>query len=82
MQTDLASPPTKTETLLYVTGLSKRYLRGGLLSRKRTQVQALHSVELTLRAGSTLALIGASGSGKSTLARCLVCLEKADTGEI
>ena len=82
MQTDLASPATKTETLLYVTGLSKRYLRGGLLSRKRTQVQALHSVELTLRAGSTLALIGASGSGKSTLARCLVCLEKADTGEI
>lgn len=82
MQTDLAPPATTTETLLYVTGLSKRYLRGGLLSRKRTQVQALCGIDLTLRAGATLALIGASGSGKSTLARCLVCLEKADTGEI
>lgn len=62
--------------------LSKRYVQGRWLSRNRVQVQALSGVELTLGAGSTLALVGASGSGKSTLARCLVCLEKADAGKI
>ena len=82
MQTDLAASATKTETLLHAAGLSKRYLRGRWLACTRARVQALHNVELTLRAGSTLALIGASGSGKSTLARCLACLEKADAGEI
>lgn len=67
---------------MHAAGLSKRYVQGGWLSRRRRPVQALCEVELTLRAGSTLALVGASGSGKSTLARCLACLEKADAGEI
>lgn len=82
MQTDSASPARTAKVVLHVAGLSKRYVQGGWLSRKRVQVQALSEVELTLRAGSTLALVGASGSGKSTLARCLVCLEKAAAGEI
>lgn len=80
MQTELAPPIAGTETLLRVAGLSKRYTQGGWLSR--TQVQALSDVELTVRPGSTLALIGASGSGKSTLARCVAGLEKPDAGEI
>jgi len=42
----------------------------------------LHSINLTIRAGTTVALLGASGSGKSTLARCLACLEEPDSGEI
>jgi len=80
MQTDLAPTIVGTETLLRVAGLSKRYTQGGWLSR--TRVRALRDVDLILRSGSTLALIGASGSGKSTLARCLACLEMPDAGEI
>lgn len=68
--------------LLRVVNLSKGYARGGWLSRRRSRVEALRCVDLEIRAGSTLALIGRSGSGKSTLARCLACLEKPDSGEI
>jgi ABC-type glutathione transport system ATPase component len=39
-------------------------------------------VNLILRAGRTLALIGESGSGKTTLAMCLAALERPDKGEI
>lgn len=71
-----------TGILLATNGLSKRYKRGGWLSKRGKEVLALNGVCLSIRAGSTLALIGASGSGKSTLARCLACLEEPDSGEI
>jgi ABC-type microcin C transport system duplicated ATPase subunit YejF len=70
------------ETLLSVANLHKSYVQGRPLVRSRQQIDALRGVGLQLRAGSTLALIGASGSGKSTLARCLACLERPDAGEI
>ncbi|HWX54034.1 MAG TPA: dipeptide/oligopeptide/nickel ABC transporter ATP-binding protein [Verrucomicrobiae bacterium] len=70
------------QVLLRGVALSKQYRRGGWLSGRSSPVAALHTVDFTIRAGSTLALIGASGSGKSTLARCLACLEKPDSGEI
>jgi len=75
-------PLIETDTLLRAANLRKRYRQGRWLSRRRHQVEALRGVGLTLRAGSTVALIGASGSGKSTVARCLACLEKPDAGEI
>ena len=74
--------PQSTEAVLRCTRLSKRYTQGGWLSKNRREVQALKDVTLSVRAGSTLALIGESGSGKSTLARCLTCLEPPDSGEI
>jgi peptide/nickel transport system ATP-binding protein len=76
------SERTESETLLHTVNLQKRYTQGGRLSPRRHQVEALRGVDLKVRAGSTLALIGVSGSGKSTLARCLACLEKPDFGEI
>lgn len=68
--------------LLRAVNLSKRYIRGGWLSSRRSPVEVLRAVDLKIRAGSTVALIGSSGSGKSTLARCLACLEEQDSGEI
>src|SRR6267154_1278972 len=79
MQSDLPQP---NNAVLRCTRLSKRYTQGGWLSKNRREVQALKDVSLSVRTGSTLALIGESGSGKSTLARCLTCLEQPDSGEI
>jgi len=43
---------------------------------------ALHNINLTIKKGETLAVIGGSGSGKSTLLQLLVGLIRPDSGEI
>jgi ABC-type dipeptide/oligopeptide/nickel transport system ATPase subunit len=45
-------------------------------------VQSLEGIDLVLRPGSIVAVLGRSGSGKSTLARCLAGFETPDSGEI
>jgi peptide/nickel transport system ATP-binding protein len=68
--------------LLEVRGLSKKFVQRRLLSRKEFVVQSLDGIDLSLAAGSTVAVLGRSGSGKSTLARCLAGFETPDSGEI
>ena len=68
--------------LLEVRGLSKKFVQKRLLSRKEFVVQSLDGIDLSLAAGSTVAVLGRSGSGKSTLARCLAGFETPDSGEI
>lgn len=55
-----------------VTGLSKRH---------GTQ-EVLADLDLVVRAGEIVALLGPSGSGKSTLLRCISHLESWDAGQI
>lgn len=43
---------------------------------------AVDDVSLDVHAGEILGLVGASGSGKSTVARCLVDLERPDSGDV
>ncbi len=45
-------------------------------------IRALDGVDLDVRQGEVLVVIGPSGSGKSTLIRCLNGLEEADAGKI
>jgi len=58
--------------LVSVRGLSKRF-------GERTVLEA---IDLDVRQGETVTIIGASGSGKTTLLRCLNWLERPDGGSI
>ncbi len=61
-----------TETMLDVRGIRKSF--GAL--------EVLKGIDLTVRKGQIVALIGPSGSGKSTLLRSLNMLETVNEGEI
>ncbi|MCN4143998.1 MAG: ABC transporter ATP-binding protein [Thiohalomonas sp.] len=53
----------------------------GFFRRTLTTVKAVDNIDLVLREGETLGILGESGSGKSTLGRCLLKLENC-SGEI
>ncbi len=52
------------------------------LSKRFGRVQALNGVDITVRAGSVLALLGDNGAGKSTLVKILSGAIRPDAGEI
>ena len=62
--------------MLQGRGISKYY------GAKQQRRQVLHDVDIDVRSGECLAVIGGSGSGKTTLTRVLLGLEHAETGEI
>jgi sulfate/thiosulfate transport system ATP-binding protein len=52
------------------------------VSKRFGSFQALQPINLEVRTGSLIALLGPSGSGKSTLLRVIAGLERPDTGSI
>jgi oligopeptide transport system ATP-binding protein len=87
-QVDAASAlppaPAPGEPLLEIRGLKKHFpLTQGIVFRRTVgHVQAVDGVDLTLRRGETLGLVGESGCGKSTVSKLLVALEKPTDGSI
>ena len=63
-------------SLLELRGVSKVYGQGA------AQVQALRGVDLSVEAGSMVAVMGPSGSGKSTLLTIAGSLEEPTDGEV
>ena len=64
------------EIAVEVRGVTKRFGRG------RSEVTALHEVDLTVRRGEFVTIVGASGCGKSTLLSLVAGLDEPDAGTV
>ena len=80
----LSSAAVDEPPLLLVQGLTKTFAAPGRgpLAGDRARVRALTGVDLEVRRGKTLGIVGESGCGKSTLARCIVRLMPFDRGRV
>ncbi|SMX34298.1 ABC transporter ATP-binding protein [Actibacterium lipolyticum] len=65
---------TAAAPLIELSGITKIYGSG------EAEVRALRGVDLTIRAGEFVAIMGASGSGKSTAMNVLGCLDTPTAG--
>ena len=74
----------EAEPLLEVRGLHMHFpITEGIVMRRRIgQVKAVDGVDLTIRRGETMGLVGESGCGKTTTGRCILRLETPTAGEI
>ena len=85
--TVIKSVPPITDEALAVSGLVQHFVgrrswADRLSGTPAHVVKAVDGVDLTLRSGETLGLVGESGCGKSTLSRCVVGLYEPTAGEI
>jgi putative ABC transport system ATP-binding protein len=60
--------------LIEMHGIERTYVMGDNL------VHALRGVDLTIEAGSSIAIMGTSGSGKSTMMNMIGCLDQPTKG--
>jgi putative ABC transport system ATP-binding protein len=76
---DLQAPQafeTSTEYVISVRGLVKNYSLG------QTTVYALRGVDLDVKDGEFVAIVGNSGAGKTTLLNCIAGLDNPDEGVV
>ncbi|WP_344525584.1 amino acid ABC transporter ATP-binding protein [Streptomyces albiaxialis] len=68
----MGTPPDTTGAAIEVTGLHKSF----------GDLEVLKGIDITVRRGEVVCVIGPSGSGKSTLLRCVNLLEEPTSGVV
>ncbi len=77
------SPGDAATPLVELRGLTKVFpVKGGVLQRTVAEVKAVDGVDLAIRRGETLGLVGESGCGKTTVGRLLLRLLDATAGQV
>ncbi|NLD73699.1 MAG: ABC transporter ATP-binding protein [Chloroflexi bacterium] len=75
--------PNRDDLLLEVKGLKKHFpIRRGVLRKEVGSVRAVDGVNLFVRKGDTVGLVGESGCGKTTTGRTILRLLDPTEGEI
>lgn len=69
--------------LVKITNLKKHFaIKSGFFNRETGSIKALDGIDLEVKEGETLGLVGESGCGKSTLGRVLLKLLPASSGKV
>ena len=69
--------------LLEIKQLKKHFpVGGGFFRRAKGFIKAVDGVDLGVRKGETLGIVGESGCGKSTLGYCILRLEEPTSGQV
>jgi len=79
----MRDPQMANGTLVELKALVKHFpIRGGVFLKEVAAVRAVDGVNLSIREGETLGLVGESGCGKTTLGRLILRLEEPTSGEV
>jgi len=77
------SDSNQSAYLVEARDLVKHYpIRGGIFMKEMASVKAVDGVDIAIKSGETLGLVGESGCGKTTLGRAILRLEEPTAGSI
>lgn len=72
-----------SDVLMRVSGLKKTFpVKASAFSNAKLTLRAVDGVDLEIRRGETLGLVGESGCGKTTVGRCVLRLYEPDDGRV